>query len=356
MIKNRLDKLRLKLKEKGLDAVLLTKRENYIYISGFTGTFAYVFVTQNDAILLTDFRYVSQAEKQADLFEVVEYKGKILDSIKEVLQSKDIEKLGFEDDYITYNKYEEMKKNLLVKELIPLGSIIDNLRIIKDEDEIETIKKAVKIADDAFFHILNYIKPGVREFEIAAEIEYFMKKSGAKGPSFETIVASGYRSALPHGTASFKKIEKNEGVTLDFGCIYKDYCSDMTRTVFVGQPKEELLDIYNVVLNAQKSALEKAAKGLSGREIDLVARDIISKNGYGENFGHGLGHGVGLEVHEKPRLSTKSDDVMENNMVVTIEPGIYVNGVGGVRIEDIIVINDNNPIVLTASSKEIIVL
>ena len=356
MIKKRLEKLRLKLKEVNLDAILITKKENYIYISGFTGTFAYLLVTQNDAVLLTDFRYTSQAKKQAKFFEIIEYQGKLLESLNSIIASKGVKSLGFEQNVITYKKYLDMKKNLKVSELKPVDGMIEDIRVKKDSNEIETIKKAVEIADNAFSHILNYIKPGVREYEIAIEIEHYMKRQGAKGSSFETIVASGHRSSLPHGTATDKKIENNEVITIDFGAIYDNYCSDITRTIFVGQPNEKFLKIYNIVLEAQKTALMGAKKGLLGSEIDSIARDIIDKNGYGENFGHGLGHGVGLEVHEMPSLSKRGNMKMENGMVVTIEPGIYINELGGVRIEDTVVINDDTPIVLTQSSKDIIVL
>lgn len=356
MTKKRLEKLKLKLKEADLDAILIIKRENYMYISGFTGTYAYLVITQNDAFLLTDFRYGKQAKDEAKLFKVIQYEGRLLDALNDVILSMGIKNLGFEENVITYKTYTEMKKNLKVKKLKPVDGMIEDIRIVKDAEEIEIIKKAVEIADEAFSHILNHIKPGVSEYEIALELEHYMKKKGAKGISFETIVASGYRSFLPHGTAGNKKIENNEVVTLDFGAVYQNYCSDMTRTVFVGKPHEELFKIYNIVLEAQKAALEGAKRGLTGKEIDSVARSIIEDSGYGKNFGHGTGHGVGLEVHEKPTLSKKGDIKMENGMVVTIEPGIYVENLGGVRIEDMVVINDDTPVVLTKSPKEIIVL
>ena len=356
MLEKRLEKLKLKLKEADLDGILITKKENYMYISGFTGTYAYLVITQNNAVLLTDFRYANQAKDEAKFFEIIEYEGRLLDALNNVIASNNIKNLGFEENVITYKTYVEMKKNLKVEKLKPVDGMVEDIRIIKDAKEIVIIKKAVKIADDAFLHILNYIKPGVSECEIALELEHYMKKEGAKGTSFETIVASGYRSVLPHGTASNKKIENNEAVTLDFGAIYENYCSDMTRTVFVGKPKEELYKIYNIVLEAQKTSVEGAKKGFTGKEIDSIARDIIDKNGYGKNFGHGLGHGVGLEVHEKPSISKRGDIIMKNGMVVTIEPGIYVENLGGVRIEDMVVIDHDTPIVLTKSSKELIVL
>lgn len=353
---NRVDNLRLKLREKEIDAALIAKGENYFYLSGFTGSFAYLVITQKDAVLITDFRYKEQARKQAPFFEIMEYSDSVNSLLDEIIKSKGIVTLGFEEDYLTYKRFKELEKKLSVKELKPLEGVVEVLRMKKDPTELDIIKRAVKIADDAFEHVLGYIKPGVKEIEIAAELEYFMKKAGAKGTSFDTIVASGKRSALPHGVATEKVIELGDAVTMDFGAVFEGYCSDMTRTVFVGKPTEELSKIYNTVLSAQKSALEGAAKGLEGKKIDSIAREIISKNGFGYNFGHGLGHGVGIEIHEEPRLSPFGSMIMDDGMVVTVEPGIYISSLGGVRIEDMIVINGNNPDVLTASKKEMIVL
>lgn len=355
-IGNRLESFRKKLGEKGLDGALVMKKENYMYMSGFTGTSAYLIITQHDAVLVTDFRYREQAEIEASLYEVVQFQGDVHFTLEEQLKAKGVKRLGFEGSFLSYDRYMEFKSKLGVDEMVPMGGIIESLRVIKDEKEIEIIKKAVEIADMAFSHILGLLKPGVRETEVAAELEYHMKKLGASGASFETIVASGKRSSMPHGVASEKALEKGDAITLDFGAVYKGYCSDMTRTVFLGKPGAELEKIYRIVLEAQEEAMEKAAKGLKGSEIDRIARDIIAREGYGDYFGHGLGHGVGLEIHEEPRLSTGSSTTMENGMTVTVEPGIYISGLGGVRIEDIIVINGDNPIVLTKSPKEMIIL
>lgn len=355
-IQGRLSKIREKLKKQDIDGALVTKRENYIYLSGFTGTSAYLVITQNDAVLLTDFRYVGQASVQAPLFEIVQYQGSIIIALNEVLKKKGVNRLGFEDSSVTYNNYSEFKDKLTVNDFVPLSGMIEAMRMIKDESEVGIIKKAVEIADNAFTHILGFLKPGITETEVAAELEYFMKKCGAKGASFETIVASGKRASMPHGVASEKKLEMGDVITLDYGAIYNEYCSDMTRTVFLGKPDDELRKIYGIVLDAQLKGLESAQKGLTGKEIDNTARDIISKNGYGSNFGHGLGHGVGLEIHEDPRLSPSGVYAMENGMVVTVEPGIYVNGLGGVRIEDMIVINGDKPLILTGSTKDLIVI
>lgn len=371
---NRLTKLREKFKQQDIDAVLINKRENYIYLSGFTGTAAQLIITQNEAILVTDFRYIQQADRQAKGYKIIQYQGSSINVINEELIKLDVNKLGFEESYITYSAYTEFKTKLtrhgdgspVLKEslqkgepspcLVPLEGMIEKLRITKDQLEIEVINKAVQIADNAFTYILGYIKPGVMETEIAAEIEFFMKKQGAKGASFETIVASGERSSMPHGVASSKKLENGDVITLDYGAIYEDYCSDMTRTVFLGKIDADMKKIYETVQKAQLDALEGSLAGLTGKEIDLIARNIIVSNGYGSNFGHGLGHGVGLEIHEEPRLSPSGSIKMEPGMVVTIEPGIYIPGKGGVRIEDMIVIGDNGPQVLTTSSKDIIVI
>lgn len=356
VIEKRLNEFRKKLNNKKCDGALICKRENYMYISGFTGTSAYIVVTMDEAFLLTDFRYVKQAKLQAPLFKVIKYQGDLIPALNDLLKQTRLEVLGFEESYVTYQMYKKYRDKLEVSKLVPLEGITEELRLTKDEVEVEKIKKAVEIADSAFMHITGFLKPGVREIEVAAELEYFMKKQGASGPSFETIVASGQRSAMPHGVASEKKIQKGDTVTMDYGAVYDGYCSDMTRTVFIGQPDEEMRKIYDVVLKAQLEALEGAWAGLTGKEIDSIARDYISKAGYDDYFGHGLGHGVGLEIHEKPRLSPLGSEEIKNGMVVTIEPGIYLEGIGGVRIEDMIVVNDKKPIKLTSSTKDIIVL
>jgi Xaa-Pro aminopeptidase len=286
----------------------------------------------------------------------VEHKPNIIDTLFEIINSEGLEKLGFEDENASYARYKTFTNKFSNTELIGLGSTVDDLRSIKDEQEIETINKAVQIADGAFKQVLSIIKPGITELDVAAELEYKMKKLGAAGASFETIVASGLRSSMPHGIASEKKLELGDAITMDFGAIYENYCSDITRTVFLGQPNKKLIDIYNIVLDAQLTSEKGAIRGRTGKEVDKIARDIIYGKGYEGKFGHGLGHGVGLEIHEIPRLSTGGEKILENNMTVTIEPGIYIEGLGGVRIEDTIVIKDDNPRVLTKATKDLIIL
>lgn len=355
-IESRLKKLRHSMANSKLDAILVTKKENYMYLSGFNGSSANLVITEKEAVLITDFRYTEQAENQAQAYEISSYRGSIAKGLNDVLENRNIGILGFEDANLTVDKYLEYKEKLNVVELKAIGSMIEELREIKDEEEINLVRKAVKIADDTFSHILGFIRPGIAETELAAEMEYFMRKQGASGASFEIIVASGTRSSMPHGVASGKKLEKGDAIIFDYGAIYNGYCSDITRTVFLGNPCEELRKIYGIVLNAQLAASKGVKKGTYGKDADMIARVMIENKGFGENFGHGLGHGVGLEIHEEPRLSITGGKVMKNGMVVTVEPGIYVEGLGGVRIEDMVVVNDDHPLVLTASTKELIVI
>lgn len=356
VIEKRIKNLRSKMQKAKLDAVLVTKKENYMYFSGFTGTSAWLVITESDAVLVTDFRYTEQAEKQATSFKVSTYTGSIIKGLNDVFNNMKIEKLGFEDTNLTVDKYNDYKAKLNIKEFVPLGGMLEESREIKDSHELKLIKKAVKIADDTFQHILDYIKPGTAEVELAAEMEYFMRKQGAAGESFETIVASGLRSSMPHGVASEKKLELGDAITFDFGALYNGYCSDMTRTVFLGKPDKNLKNVYKIVLEAQLEASCGVKKGANGKDIDSIARNFIAQKGYGGNFGHGLGHGVGLEIHEEPRLSMTAGKALKNGMVVTVEPGIYIDGLGGVRIEDMVVVNGEVPLVLTSSTKEMIVL
>jgi Xaa-Pro aminopeptidase len=356
MLSNRLSTFRNKMKDLKIDGVLITKRENYMYLSGFSGTSANLLITEKKAYLLTDFRYIEQSAKQAPLFEIVQHKPEIVDTIAELVNSEGFKNLGFEDQSTSFASYKTIQGKLNGVELKGIGNVVDGMRSIKDVQEIEAINKAVEIADGAFTHVLSVIKPGITELEIAAELEYKMKKLGASGASFETIVASGIRSSMPHGIASEKRVELGDPITMDFGAMYGHYCSDITRTVFLGKPDKRMLEIYNIVLEAQLTSERGAKRGLTGKAVDKIARDIIYSNGYEGKFGHGLGHGVGLEIHESPRLSMGGDNILENNMAVTIEPGIYVEGLGGVRIEDTIIIRDDNPLVLTKSSKDLIIL
>lgn len=353
---NRLSKFRKELELKQIDAAIILKPANYFYLSGFSGTFACLLITQQQALLLTDPRYTLQASEQAPLFCVNEFRGGFSDALVKMISELGIQKLGFEENFLTFDKYSEYKEKLQGTLLQPLEGIVENIKVCKDEIETAILKEAVNIADRAFDHILKYISPGVAEKDIAAELEYFMKKNGAVAASFETIVASGYRAALPHGVASDKKINKGEAVILDYGAYYRGYCSDITRTVFAGVPDKKLIEIYSIVKKAQEICLENIKAGMTGKQADSYSRDYIKEYGYGSNFGHGTGHGFGTEIHEEPKLNEWSDRLLCEGMAVTVEPGIYVKDLGGVRIEDAVIIKDNGILILTEATKEMLIL
>lgn len=351
----KLDKLRQALQEQALDGLLVTNEFNRRYMTGFTGTAGVALITKEDAVFITDFRYTSQAADQVKDFRIVQHDGSIIKEVATQAQNMGVKTLGFEKEAMTFGTYEQYKESLS-SQFVPTSGIIEKIRLIKTPQEITIIKAACAIADDAFTHILDFIKPGKTELEVANELEFFMRKQGATSSSFDTIVASGLRSALPHGVATDKVIEKGDFVTLDYGALYNGYISDMTRTIAVGQPSEKLVDMYNAVLGSQLLALEKVGPNMTGKEADAVARDYLTAKGYGEAFGHSLGHGIGLEVHEAPSLSVRGETVLEPNMTVTLEPGVYLLGIGGVRIEDDILITATGNEKLTHSTKELIIL
>lgn len=351
----KLTKLRDALEANNLDAILITSPINRRYVTGFTGTAGVAIISKNDARFITDFRYTSQATAQAKEFKVIQHKQVIELEIKDQLKALGVKRLGFEKDTVTFSQYEKYKA-IFETELVPVSGIVEALRSIKTAEELAIMKKAAKIADDAFEHVLGYIKPGAKEIDISNELEFYMRKLGATSSSFDTIVASGERSALPHGVASDKEIQSGELVTLDFGALYQGYCSDITRTVAVGEINEQLRTIYDTVLEAQLRGVDGIKPGITGKEADAITRDYITEKGYGDYFGHSTGHGVGLEVHETPSLASRSEQKLEPGMVVTIEPGIYVPGVGGCRIEDDLVVTNSGNERLTFAKKELIQL
>lgn len=355
MTNARVQRLRDVMDSKGLEALWIESEFNRRYLTGFTGSAGYVLITKDRAILLTDFRYMTQAPQQAVDFEVIEH-AKVSDTLRGLLSDMNIKQLAFEQDHMTYVAYTTLAQELSPVELVPVSSIVEDIRMIKDAEELQIMREAADLADRTFSHILNYLKPGVSELDISLEMEFFMRKNGASSTSFDTIIASGERSALPHGVASEKLLQPNELITMDFGAIYKGYCSDITRTVMLGTPSDKQKEIYNIVLESQLYALEHIRPGMTGREADALSRDIITKYGYGPNFGHSLGHGVGMEVHEFPRLAKTGDTVLTPGMVVTVEPGIYVPGFGGVRIEDDIIITETGIEIITHSTKDLLVL
>ena len=315
------------------NATLIFSPENLYYFSGFTGGEGMLFIDKSKLLLFTDSRYTVQAREESPDFEIIDTAQL---SVSEFLKQQGDKAYGIEDDYVTFAKYASLKKLAPKSVFSPVSSHIDKIRMIKDEQELEYIKKAAQISDSAFSYILDKIQIGKTEREISLDLEYFMLRQGADGLSFDTICASGVRSCMPHGVATDKVIEKGDFLTLDFGCKYRGYCSDMTRTVVVGKATDKQKEIYNTVLTAQKTSLNKICAGVNSKDVDSAARDIITAAGYGENFGHGLGHSLGLKVHEAPSCSPRSADILKENMMMTVEPGIYIDGFGGVRIEDLV--------------------
>ncbi|WML45275.1 aminopeptidase P family protein [Neobacillus sp. PS3-40] len=351
----KLNKLRSNFSTAGIDGLLITSPYNRRYIANFTGSSGAVLISMDQAQFITDFRYMEQAAKQCQGFEIIKHSGSIPDEVATQAKKLGIQKLGFEEDYLTFSSVKSYEK-VLEAELIPISGLIEKLRLIKTDAEIKILKVAADIADAAFKHIIEFIRPGKTELDVSNELEFFMRNAGATSSSFDTIVASGLRSALPHGVASDKVIEKGDFVTLDYGAYYNGYVSDITRTVAVGEPVAKLKEIYDIVLNAQLLGMDGVKPGMTGKEADALTRNYITEKGYGEYFGHSTGHGIGLEVHEGPALSVRSDIVLEPGMIVTVEPGIYVPGLGGVRIEDDTMITVNHNEALTHSTKELIIL
>lgn len=352
----RVENVRKKFQQHGIDALLITSPTNRRYISGFTGSTGYVLISEDRAAFITDFRYVEQAADQCKGYEIIDNKRSMLTALKETVQQFGVKSIGFEQDYVTYSEFERIKQEINGVNWVPTSNIIEQLRLIKDEEELAKIQKAIDIADEAFSHILGYIRPGVTEEEVALELEFKMRKLGASGVSFDIIVASGERGALPHGRASNKLIRAGELVTLDFGCVYDGYVSDITRTVAVGEISDQLREIYNICLEAQLNGVNNIKAGMTGKEADALCRDIIERAGYGPAFGHSTGHGIGLDVHEGPSASVVSDIILQPGMLLTVEPGIYLSGIGGVRIEDDILITETGNQILSKSTKELLIL
>lgn len=344
---DRSDKLRRLISDD--EAVFITSYANIFYYSGFSSDDAVLIVTKDSSLLLTDSRYTIQAKQQSPSYEVCE-----ISKIESIIKSLKQQILCIEEDSVTVSEFSKLQD--YGKKLKPFAKTIKMPRRVKDREEIQKIAAAEELGDRAFSYVLDLIKPGKTEKEIAIELEFFMKKNGASKLSFDTICASGVRSAMPHGVASDKIIEKGDFLTLDFGCVLDGYCSDMTRTVVIGEASQRQREIYEIVKKAQECALGVLKAGVSGKDADKAARDIIDDCGFKDNFGHGTGHSVGVEIHELPSLSPKSEDILEVGNVVSVEPGIYIEGFGGVRIEDLIQIGAENALNLTKSEKDLLII
>lgn len=353
----KLQNLRQRLDEENLDGILISSPENRRYMSGFTGSAGWLLVSRDDATLATDFRYVEQAGNQAPDFNIYRIQ-RGLSWLPEWTAEHGIKRIGFESQDVTVSvhgallKAIEEAENSNNPELIPTTSIVEKLRIFKDANELALLSEAIRIADEAIDQVGPQIEPGVTEEAVAWELEKAMRERGAEMISFDTIVGAGPNGALPHHRADESVIKPNDAIVIDMGAKYQGYCSDLTRTFFVGEPDDKFRKIYNIVLQAQLAAEEQVTAGMTGKECDAIARDIITDAGHGDDFGHSLGHGVGLEVHEYPHVGpTAEEDVLEDGMVFTIEPGIYIPGWGGVRIEDIVVLENGKARVISKAHK-----
>ena len=373
------DEIQKLLSEAKVDMVLITDEANMRYLSGFSGE-GYVLLTKDSGKVVTDSRYTIAAGEECPGFEVIDW-GKIgyYKPAMDAAKDKNVKSIGFEDVYLTVAEYRQFEKKLKrYATLKPLGGRADELRQVKDETEINLIAEAEAIGDRAFarlmldlgvdvkklgevgtevkaYHVRTPMEPlKSTEKQVAARLEFYLKDEGGERLSFDTIAASGLNGAKPHAVPEDRLPKKGELLTLDFGCVYKGYCSDMTRTVAIGKPSAELTKIYNTVKKAQETALKGIRPGMTGKEIDALARDVIKKEGYGKYFGHSLGHSVGLKIHERPGFSPKEKTVIRPGMVVSVEPGIYVENVGGVRIEDLVTVTEDGVRNLSRSVKNLI--
>lgn len=343
-----------------VDAVLVISEKNRMYFTGFASTFGFlVLLKGNRNVFITDPRYFEMAQvlsKEGVDVVQIDNGTSATDALTEVFQKHDVKTVGYEDNELTVQEFGDLKRKLTGVKLMPVGDDICRVRSFKTETEIAYIKKAQSITDIAFSEILKILKPGMSERDVQVELEYQMAKNGAEGLAFDTIIASGVNSSKPHAHPTDKIIELGDPVTMDFGARYHGYCSDMTRTVFVGQPSEELHKIYNVVLLAQTMGINNAYCGMAGRELDSFCREVIKSNGYEKFFVHSTGHSLGIDIHETPSASARSTDELQAKQFITCEPGIYVPGVGGVRIEDLLLIEEDGITDLTTSEKTIIII
>jgi Xaa-Pro aminopeptidase len=356
MFERRLQDVRRHLDTLRLDALLVSHIPHVRYLTGFTGSNGLCIIARKNQHFLTDHRYRDQSKAEIKGFEIHVSRIGLIEEAGKRRLLKAQSRVGFESQNLSVFAFNKMKKLLPVSALVPTLSVIESIAAIKDEFEIESIKSAVRITEKVFQKLLHVLKPGLTELEVAAEIGYLHRRYGAEADAFDAIVASGIRGALPHARASGKKIKKGELVTLDFGCRLDGYNSDLTRTVAVGRPTLRARNVYQIVLDAQRRAIDAAQAGMRANALDRVARGYISRKGYGKYFSHSLGHGLGIEVHEELRLSALSNDILRAGNVVTIEPGVYIPGFGGVRIEDDVVIRENGCDVLTLAPKELTIL
>lgn len=353
---DRLNRLVAQFPEKELDALLISAPENRRYLSGFTGSAGYLFISSERAVLVTDSRYTEQATNQAPDFQVMQVRGG-WDWLLEQLKETGVKRVGFESRDMTVATYNSLvgavkdDSALSQVSMIATAEMPEEGRVFKDQRELALLQRAIDASDAAMEAVCPNITTGMTEKEVAWRMEMAMRDFGADGISFDTIVASGPNGAMAHHRPSDRAIQAGEPIVIDMGAIAEGYCSDITRTVVVGEPDETFHKIYDIVLGAQLTAINTVRPGMTGEDCDDLSRAVIAEAGYGDNFGHSLGHGVGLAVHENPRVSPRSPDKLEPNMVFTVEPGIYLTGWGGIRIEDIVVLGDDGAKVLSKAGK-----
>jgi Xaa-Pro aminopeptidase len=345
----RLEAIRKRLQQTGADAFICYSYPNYRYLSGFTGSLAILIISLDRAIIMSDFRYRTQVAQEVTDFEYVEIKGPAEETVFKQITEMKITELAFESAHLTYRNYAQLKA-IEPLALVPTENLVEDLRVIKDDSEIELINKAASIADAAMEKIVEEIKPGMTEQAVAGRINTLLRSFGGKKEAFDLIVASGPRSAMPHGAPTDRQIQIGEPVVIDIGAQFNGYHSDLTRTVWLDKIKSpQVLEIYDIVKDAQAAALMAIQADMPCSKLDAVARNMIAEAGYGEQFGHGLGHGVGLEVHEAPTISRLGKGSIRPGMVFTVEPGIYIPDVGGVRIEDMVMVTGDGCRKLTKS-------
>lgn len=355
MTEARLERLRSVLAREGVPALLVGSPYNRRYLSGFWGSAGYLVLTPERQILLVDFRYVEQARQQAPDFEVRLF-DRFTGTLGQVVGELGLREMAFESLHTTHAELERLKAGVAGVAWRPLGPVIEELRAVKDAGELRRIQEACRLADAAFDHLVRVLRPGMSEREVALELEFFMRRSGADGVSFNPIVAAGPRGALPHARPTEARLEPGQLVVLDFGCILDGYCSDLTRTVAIGKADARAREVYDLVLRAQEAGLAAVKAGADQVAVDRAAREVIEAAGHGQHYGHGLGHGVGLEVHEDPpRLNqTAPSRPLQAGMVHSVEPGVYLPGWGGVRIEDLVQVTEDGCQILSHASKELL--
>lgn len=353
----RIERLRAEMSRRSLDAVWIASAENHLYLSGFDNPDGAVLVTKNKTYVFADFRYIEAAKREAfPECEVIMPQGARKTYLTPLIEEDAVRTVGYEDIALSCRALERLKEDLPMCEFVPFGMMMEELRCVKSEEEVEKIVRAQRIAEEAFEELLTVLTPEMTEIEAAAELEYRMKKKGSLKPSFDTIAVSGTNSSSPHGVPRNVKLERGF-MTFDFGAMYEGYHSDMTRTIVIGRADADMKRLYNTVLEAQLAALDAVHPGASNAGIDKIARDIINDAGYAGRFGHGLGHGVGLKIHESPTLSPAAGDrVLHPMEIVTVEPGIYLEGLYGCRIEDMALVTEDGKRNLTNTKKELIEL